>query len=299
MPRWTVAADGSGDYTSIQEAIDSVRVHWEERTVIFIKKGVYRERVTIPDNKPMISLVGESMTETIITYNLDANLRPNGKPIGTFETSVLTVHGDDFTAEHLTVHNTAGVGPGIGQALAVYVSGDRAVFTNVRMLSYQDTLYTSKGRQYFKSCFIAGHVDYIFGGATVLFHECEIHSLRDGYITAASTTAQTEFGFVFLDCKLTNGPEADAVYLGRPWRPHAHVAFINTWMGPHIRTEGWDNWRNPDNEKTARYMETGSHGPGGATDGRATWAKMLEPETAAGWTIERVFAGADGWNPVS
>ncbi|MEI7027924.1 pectinesterase family protein [Paenibacillus sp. y28] len=300
MQQFTVAQDGSGDFTTIQAAIDTVRVHWQVPSVIHIKNGVYREKITIPDNKTLIHLIGESVDGTILTYHQHANMiGVEGQPLGTFRTAVVSALGDDFRMERLTVHNTAGVGEGIGQAVALYLAGDRAVINNVRLLSYQDTLYTCKGRHYFTNCYIEGHVDYIFGEATAVFRQCELHSLRGGYITAACTAERTPVGYVFIDCRLTAASEDLDVYLGRPWRPHAHTVFIHTWMGAHIHPEGWDNWRDPNNEQTVRYGEFGSTGPGGNTGARVSWSRQLTAEEAGHLTPERILAGVDGWNPIN
>lgn len=298
MPKIVVARDGSGDYSTIQEAVDAVRVHMEEPHVICIRKGVYKERVTVPENKPNIRFVGENAAETVLTFDLYAEMkRPDGKKLGTFGTPVLTVAADRFRAEHLTVQNTAGYGPSIGQAVAVSVSGDQVVFANCRLLGNQDTLYTAKGRHYFRDCYIEGHVDFIFGAATAVFDRCEIASLRDGYIVAPSTTEDTRFGYVFLNCRLTGPAKPGTVFLGRPWRPYGHTVFVNTWMGPHIRPEGWDNWRNPANEKTARFAEYASTGPGAQPEKRAGWAKLLDEAEAAELRLSRIFAGTDAWTP--
>ncbi|MDF2962690.1 MAG: pectinesterase [Paenibacillus sp.] len=298
MRQLTVAADGSGDFTGVQAAIDAVRVHWQDDTRIFIKNGVYHEKIVIPDNKTRIWLVGESREGTVLTNGEYAKITgPDGNEIGTFLTPVLTMAGDDCRLENLTVQNTAGYGPEIGQALALYSAGDRLIVRNVRLLGNQDTLYTCKGRQYFHRCYIEGHVDFIFGGATAVFEECEIHSLREGFITAASTESYQPYGYVFLKCRLTGSTAAGSVFLGRPWRPFAHTVFIHTWMGPHIHVEGWDNWREPNNELTARYSEYGSTGPGAGQTGRAGWARLLTPEEAGQMTAKYVLAGADEWNP--
>lgn len=297
MQRITVAADGSGDYASVQEAVDAVRVLPLEPVTIFVKNGVYREKIVVPDNKPDIALVGESAAGTVLSYGDYANMiHADGKPYGTFRTPTLTIAADRVTVENMTVENTAGWGPDIGQALALYVSGDRVAFRGVRLLGNQDTVYTSRGRQYFGECYIEGHVDFIFGSATAVFDRCEIHSLRAGYITAASTPEDEPHGYVFLDCRLTGSAPEATVFLGRPWRPHASTVFINTWMGPHIKPEGWDNWRNPDNERTARYGEFGSSGPGAAGE-RAAWARKLNAAEAAELTVRSVLAGPDGWAP--
>ncbi|MFD0680856.1 MULTISPECIES: pectinesterase family protein [unclassified Paenibacillus] len=298
MRQLTVALDGSGDFNCVQEAIDAVRVHWQSDTRILIKNGVYREKIIIPDNKTRIWLVGESRDGTLLSNNEYARIvGTDGKEIGTFQTPVLTMAGDDCRLENLTVQNTAGYGHEIGQALALYIAGDRVNVHNVSLLGNQDTLYTCKGRNYFRGCYIEGHIDFIFGSATVVFDECEIHSLRDGYITAASTEHYRPYGYVFLKCRLTGAADNGTVFLGRPWRPHAHTAFINTWMGAHIHAEGWDHWDDPNNESTVRYYEYGSTGPGANQFSRVGWSKLLTQEEAEQMTPAHILAGIDGWNP--
>jgi pectinesterase len=298
-----VAQDGSGDFVTIQSAIDAVRVHPLEPVTIHVGRGVYQERVVIPDNKPNIRLIGVGAEETIIRYGLGARmLDSEGVELGTFRTSTMTVQADDFVMENIAVANSAGPGGEAGQALALYVSGDRQTYRGVRLLGWQDTFYTARGRQYFYECYIEGDVDFIFGSGTALFDHCEIHSLRKGYITAASTPAAVTYGLVFLDCRLTGTEEAGerSVYLGRPWRPHAHTVYVRTWMDKHIQPEGWDNWRDPSNERTARYGEYDSMGPGGGSSAvRASWSQALTREVVEWLTIEHVLSGADGWNPVA
>ena len=294
----SVAQDGTGDFLTIQEAIDSVVSDLSQPTILFIKEGVYQEKISIPKNK-RIHLVGNHREQTVITYaDYARQIDTLGQEYGTFRTPTVTVDADDFYAENLTIANSAGYGPGIGQALALTSSGDRAIFYRVRLLGNQDTLYTPGcGRQLYKECYIEGHVDYIFGSAAVAFDNCHIHSLREGYITAASTPEDQKCGYLFWSCKLT-GTEESIVYLGRPWRPHAHVMFVNTWMDESIKPEGWDNWRNKDNEQTARFMEYGSHGPGALIDRRVSWAQArTEVELSSLHYATAMLKGVDGWNP--
>ncbi|OIJ14677.1 pectin esterase [Anaerobacillus alkalilacustris] len=291
-----VALDGSGDFTTVQEAIDQVRVHPLEPVTILIKNGLYKEKIFIPDNKSSITLIGESKENTVISYNNYAEmLDENQNKIGTFKTASIHILGDDITVENLTIENNAGYGPDIGQAVALYVSGDRCVYKNVRLLGNQDTLYTGKGRHYFKDCYIEGHVDFIFGAATAVFDHCEIHSLRSGYITAASTPNDEKYGYVFLDCKLTSVSDAETVYLGRPWRPYAATMFIRTWMGPHIKACGWDNWRDESNEKTARYGEYKSSGPGEKEKSRVHWSRILTDDEVQIITLKNIFNSKNRW----
>src|SRR5262249_15692349 len=173
----------------------------------------------------------------------------------------------------------------------------RIVFRNCRFLGWQDTILLNRGRQYFENCYITGHVDFIFGAATAFFENCHIHILRDGYITAASTPPQQQFGFVFSHCKITGESAPVRTYLGRPWRPFASTVFLLTEMSEVIRPEGWNNWNQPEREKTARYAEFGNTGPGANNSARVKWAKQLTGAEAKIITLERVLAGADNWNP--
>ncbi|WP_175640633.1 pectinesterase family protein [Metabacillus schmidteae] len=298
MRNIVVCKEGNGDFLRIQDAVDSVRVLPLEPVTIFIKAGKYEENVVIPDNKPDISLIGEDVENTIITNHLYAEMTDsNHKKLGTFRTPVVTIQADNIQLENITIENTAGYGEEIGQALALYVSGDRGIYHHVRLLGNQDTLYSSRGRQYFSHCYIEGHVDFIFGSGTVVFQHCEIHSLRDGYITASSAPKESAYGFIFFDCKLTGRANDNTVYLGRPWRPYAQTSFIRTWMGSHIKREGWDNWSDKENEITSRYYEAASTGPGGEMEHRVKWSTLLSERDFADLTIEKIFESSDNWVP--
>ncbi|MEG1585688.1 MAG: pectinesterase family protein [Bacteroidales bacterium] len=271
-----VAPDGSGDFTSIQEAIFSVRDYRPEgRTVIFIKKGVYHEKIVCPEWKTNITLRGEERDATIITHNDHANLNK----MGTFRTYTLKAEGIGFEMENLTVVNDA---PQIGQAVALHVESDRAAFRNCRFLGFQDTVFNGNemSRQYFEHCYIEGTTDFIFGPATVWFEKCEIHSKRNSYITAASTPAYKPYGYIFNNCRLTADQGIDQVYLGRPWRAHSAVIFMNCEMGSHIRPLGWHNWGKSENEKSARYYEYNNSGPGSDRSKRVSWSRELSKKEA-------------------
>ena len=291
-----VAADGSGQFTNVQAAIMSVpagtRAH---PVVIHIKPGIYRELVYVQREKGFFKLVGEDPAATVITCNLQANLTNfDGKPLGTFRTPSALIDADDFTAENITFENSAGA---VGQALAIRVDGDRAVFRNCRFLGWQDTILLNRGRQYFENCTIAGHVDFIFGAATAWFEKCRIQCLGDGYITAASTPVDQPFGFVFSNCKITGDKPEARTYLGRPWRIYASTIFLNTEMSEVVRPEGWNDWKKPETHQTARYAEFNSTGPGGSPKPRVAWSRQLTKAEAAGITAGKVLGGADGWNP--
>lgn len=262
---------------------------------IHLKPGIYKELVYVQREKRFFHLVGEDAGKIVLTYNLNARMSgPDGKEIGTFRTASTVIDADDFTAENLTFENSAGP---VGQALAIRVEGDRVVFRNCRFLGWQDTILENRGRHYYRDCYIAGHVDFIFGGATAFFEKCHIHCLRDGYITAASTPDTQPFGFVFSDCRITGETPEVKTYLGRPWRIHASTVFLNTEMGEVVRPEGWHNWNKAEAEKTARYAEFNSAGPGAHAGARVKWARQLSETEAKSITAQRVLSGSDGWRP--
>jgi len=293
----TVAADGSGQYKTVQEAINAVpqTTRYDNPAIIRIKPGVYKELIYVQHEKRFVHLVGEDPEKTVLTYNLNANMiGADGKIIGTFRTPSTFIDADDFTVENITFENTAGP---VGQALAIRVEGDRDVFRNCRFLGWQDTILINRGRQYFENCYITGHVDFIFGAATAWFENCHIHVLRDGYLTAASTPPQQPYGFVFSHCKITGESASIKTYLGRPWRPFAGTIFLNTEMAEVVRPEGWNNWSQPDREKTSRYAEFASTGPGAKPNERVKWARQLTDAEAKIITVQRVLSGPDNWNP--
>jgi pectinesterase len=295
----TVAPNGDGQFKSIQDAINAAPQTTSSTRpwTIRIKPGIYKEKLYVQREKRFVRLVGEDAAKTILTYNLNANiLGDDGKPIGTFRTPSTVIDADDFTAENLTFENSAGP---VGQALAIRIDGDRATFRKCRFLGWQDTILANRGRHYFEDCYIAGHVDFIFGGATVFFKRCHIHCLRNGYITAASTPTEQPFGFVFADCRITGETPQVKTYLGRPWRPFAGTIFLNTEMSEVVRPVGWHNWDKPDREKTSRYAEFKSTGPGAQKEARVPWSRQLSAAEARSITVRKVLGGIDGWDPTS
>jgi pectinesterase len=296
---YTVAQDGSGNFKTIQEAVNAVRDHSQQQVTIFIKKGVYHEKLVIPSWKSRITLLGEDKDNTIITNNDYSGKPYPGKDAfgrdqySTYTSHTVLVQGNDFRAENLTIQNTAGR---VGQAVALHVEGDRCIIINCRLLGNQDTLYLAKdtSRQYYQDCYIEGTTDFIFGSATAVFRNCTIKSLSNSYITAASTTPRQTYGLVFDHCFLIADTAAKKVFLGRPWRPFARTVFIKTSMGAHIIQEGWDNWRNPENEKTAFYAEYKSTGPGANATQRVKWSKQLTAKQAKQYTLKNIF---NGWIP--
>lgn len=291
----TVAADGSGDYATVQAAINAVPSNNRQRVTIHIKPGTYQEKIVVPLDRPCITFRGDDATRTILTWHFNAKSKDaSGKEVGTSGSCSTLINATDFVAENITFENTAG---NHGQALAVYITGDRSTFRNCRFLGWQDTLRPQKGRSFFDRCQITGHVDFIYGDGTSFFDHCGIHVLSDGYITAASTPAAAPFGFVFRNCIITAEPNVKRTFLGRPWRANACVAFLNCELPKQIPPAGWDNWGNAENEKTARYAEYKNTGPGANTSDRAPWSHQLTDDEAKSYTIERILSGADHWNP--
>lgn len=301
----TVAQDGSGDFTTIQAAINQVRDHAEKRVVIHIKAGTYNEKVVIPAFKRNITLKGEGPSETIIQYD-DYSGKPfrgidvtGDSKFSTYTSYTVFVDANDCSLEDLTIANTAGR---VGQAVALHTAGDRIAIRNCHILGHQDTLYLAAAgtRVYLEDCFINGTTDFIFGAATAYFLRCGIESLSNSYITAASTTAEDAYGFVFESCTLTaKDDEVNKVYLGRPWRPFSKTVFLNTEMGSHITPEGWHPWPGdknfPNKEKTAFYAEYGSRGSGARDlSKRVVWSHQLKKSALKKYTSEKVL---NGWNP--
>lgn len=291
---FVVAKDGSGDFFTVQEAVNAVPDFRKAgRTTILVRRGVYKEKVIIPASKINISLIGESGA---VLTNDDYASRLNcfGEEMSTSGSSTCYIYAPDFYAENLTFENTAGR---VGQAVACFVSGDRAYFKNCRFLGNQDTLYTygKSSRQFYEYCYIEGTVDFIFGWSTALFKDCVIHSLADGYVTAPATDKGKSYGYVFVGCRLTGSDGARKVYLSRPWRPYAQAVFIHCELGKHIAPEGWNNWNKKEAEKTVFYAEYENRGEGAYTKGRASFGKQLKEIKKYG--ADRILAGEDGWNP--
>lgn len=292
---FVVAKDGSGDFFTVQEAINAVPdFRKNKRTTILVRKGEYKERVIIPECKINVSLIGEEGA-VITDDNYASKKNIFGDEMSTSGSSTVYIYAPDFYAEHITFANTAGR---VGQAVACFIDGDRAYFKNCRFLGNQDTLYTygKESRQYYEGCYIEGTVDFIFGWSTAVFKDCEIHSLGDGYVTAPSTDQGKAYGYVFWNCRLTAADEAGKVYLSRPWRPYAQAVYIQCEMGKHIVPEGWNNWGKASNEQTVYYAEYQSTGKGANLSARVKYSHQLADISK--YQPEQVLAGNDGWNPI-
>jgi len=329
-----VAKDGSGDFITIQDAINAIRDYKPEgRQRILVKAGEYEEKVIVPSYKTNISLIGEDQTTTILIWHDHANMRTEsgwgpataeeakkalvavgteqGRKIGTFQSYTLRVDGPGFECENMTICNDAMTynnptwmddrkdNKNVGQAVAVHVEGDRVVFRNCRLLGFQDTLFTGNddSRQIYYNCYIEGTVDFIFGPATCWFDQCEIHAIANGYLTAASTPAEHPYGYVFNKCKVTADPKVTKEYLGRPWRNYAAVIFSECELPACIDPEGWNNWKDPAREKTARFRESKCKGEGAILRNRAPWTRKLTNEEVNFLQIRRVMFRQGGvWN---
>ncbi len=294
VPDAVVAADGSGSFKTVQEAIFQVPQTTTATSpwTILVKPGIYKERVHIQREKRFVRLVGTDPASTVVTYDLFASMKgPDGLEIGTFRTPTVWMDADDFTVENLTFDNSAGP---VGQALALRVDGDRVSFRNCRFTGHQDTILLNRGRQYFRDCEIRGTVDFIFGGATAFFDRCTIRCVGDGYITAASTPQEAAHGFVFADCAIQMDRPGIRSYLGRPWRPYASTVFLRTSMAEGIRPEGWHNWNKPERETTTRYAEVDNTGPGAELSKRVSWLRKPTAGDVADLVPVKVL---QGWLP--
>jgi pectinesterase len=292
----TVAQDGSGQYKTVQAAFDAVPANNKTPFVIFIKNGVYKEKIVLDSTKAFVKLVGEDKFNTTLTYDDHSGKKdPQGRIISTPTSYSFLIQANNFTAYNITFQNDAGFTA--GQAVAVQANGDKAIFVNCRFVGNQDVLFTNNpaSRQYYKNCYIEGTTDFIFGSSTVWFESCHIHSKKNSHVTAASTPQEHPFGYVFYDCVLTGDTSLHNVSLGRPWRPYASVTYIHCYIGSHILPVGWNNWNgNTANEATARYAEYGNWGPGAAPEMRVKWSRQLVDDEMRKYTRQNVLGG---WDP--
>ena len=292
---YVVSLDGKGDFKTVQQAIDAVPDYRKVTTIIYIKNGVYKEKLNLSVSKKLIKLIGETVEGTVLTYDdYSSKLNVFGEEKGTSGSASFYIYGDQFTAENITFQNSSGP---VGQAVALLVAGDRAIFKNCRLLGFQDTLYTYGGgsRQYYLDCYIEGTVDFIFGSATAVFENCEIFCKKgEGYISASSAPDTSKFGHVFLKCKITGDALKNSYYLGRPWRPYGKAAFLECVLGKLIRPEGWNNWDKVSNEQTAYYAEYNNTGSGAEIKNRIKWSYQLTKEESLKYTLTNIFKG---WDP--
>jgi pectate lyase len=294
----TVAADGSGQYRTVQAAVNAVPANNASRATITIKPGTYREIVTVPANKPMITLqgLGSAPSQVLIVNNHSAY--HNG---GTFNSATAFVHGRDFVATNLTISNDFDESsvPSGQQALALHLNADRAVLRNVRLLGDQDTLLINDAaRAYIVGSYIEGTVDFIFGGGTAVFDNCDIFEKRStgAPITAARTAPAKTYGFLIYRSRIRGASAAGTTQLGRPWGPNAQVLYRESTLDAVVKTsQPWtdmsgNSWRN------ARFLEYRNNGAGAGTGANRP---QLPDAQAANYTPQRYLAGGDGWNPLA
>ncbi|MBP5549942.1 MAG: pectin esterase [Bacteroidales bacterium] len=313
--RYDIVADatGHGDYMTVQEAINACPDYSHGHiTSVHINAGVYKEKVIIPHSKFRLHITGARDGQTVITYDKYAKkLWPGlGYEMGTSGSASVYIHASYITFEDITFENTSGEGKEIGQAVAVFTDGDFLFFNRCRFIGNQDTLYTygrygkdgGVKRNYYLNCYIEGTTDFIFGPSIAYFENCELHSKKNSYVTAASTFEGQPYGYVFKNCKLTAAPGVTKCYLGRPWGAYAKTVFIDCELGEHILPAGWHDWEKPgkpDTKANSYYAEYGSKGPG-ARGPRVKWSKQLTAEQAAEYSFEKVmYQKQDGivWNP--
>lgn len=299
-----VAKDGSGNYTTVQAAVDKVPANSPARTTIYIKDGTYKEKINISSSKANISLIGQSKTGTILTYDdYAAKKTSSGGTIGTTGSASVTITGDGFQAENITFENSYNEAAyGSSQAVALLAKADKMIFKNCAFKGNQDTLYANGNsrRQYYLNCYIEGDVDFIFGSADAVFNQCEVFSLtRSGGCITAPSTQSNQKGYLFYKCRLTSSCTPRSTYLGRPWIPSSgtgiapKVLFRECELGAHIADAGWTvmSGNDPANYEMWEYKNTGA--------GVNTSRKQLPSSKAADYTMEKFLAGSDGWNPIS
>jgi pectin methylesterase-like acyl-CoA thioesterase len=286
----TVAADGSGQYATVQAAVNAVAANNASRVIINIKAGTYREIVSIPSNKPYITLngTGSGPSNVVIVNN-----RSNAGGYGTFGSATVTVAAKEFIASNLTFANDYGTG---SQAVAINMNGDKGIYRNVRFLGNQDTLLANTQRQYIVNSYVEGTVDFIFGDAVAVFNATSIYEKRStgGPLTAARTPAGNTYGFLIYKCTIT-GATNNTTQLGRPWGPTAQVLFRESSLSATIATQQpWIDmsgnvWQN------ARFSEYKNTGSGASTNSNRP---QMSDSTAANYTPQKYLAGSDGWNPI-
>lgn len=283
---YVVSKDGSGDFESIQRAVDHCRSFPDERITLFIKKGTYNEKVKIRQWNTNIKIIGEDRDAAIITFDDYFDKADRGRN-STFFTSTFSVEANDIILENLTIRNTAGE---VGQAVALSITSDRVAVVTCSLIGNQDTLYLgNEGKIYIKDSYVEGTTDYIFGSATAYFENCIIHSKKNSYITAPSTLQGSRFGFVFNNCRLTAAEEVSKIYLGRPWRSFAKSVFLNSELAAATAPEGWHNWNKKEAEQNAFFAEFRNSGKGAKRDLRVKWAHQLSRKEAKKYTKQHIL----------
>ncbi len=305
-----VDCSGHGDFFSVNEAVKAAA----SGDTVFVKNGIYRERVEVLKNG--ISIIGEDKDNTVIEYGLYADMDYEGERLGTFRSYTFLVNADNFICRNITAANTAGFGDEVGQAIAVYAEGDNITFEDCRFLGHQDTLFTGPlphaeiikggfkgptefaerktGHHVYRRCYIEGEVDFIFGSAAAYFEECELFSIDcgkeiNGYVTAASTYKSEPYGYIFNRCRFTGNCPPDTVYLGRPWRNFAQTILIECEIGAHIKAELFHDWDKSDAHKTVFYGVYNCFGENFCADKAASFVRNLSCEEAEKILLTKAF----------
>jgi len=292
-----VAADGTGNYRTVQAALDAVPKGNRTLFTIFIRRGTYREKLTLNKKQDFVKLLGEGTDPAAVVLTFDdykGRLLPGGDTLTTSNSATLRVFAADFAAENITIQNTASAK---AQAVAAWVYGDRAQFKNCRFLGSRDTLYPYGygSRQLYQGCYIEGGTDTILGSATALFEDCTLFAKAGGTCLLAPSTPDTvRYGFVFQRCRLTGDAPAGAYFLARPWKPFAKVVLLNCTLDALVNPRAWDHWGKESNKQDTFFAEFKSLGPGAQPKLRAPWGRQLTPDQAAFYTRAAVL---HGWQP--
>lgn len=300
-----VAKDGSGDFTSVQAAIDAAPTAQTTPYKIYVKAGKYIGQLSIPSTKPFIEIIGESPANTILSYG-----------DGLAGTTTFTINANDCMLVGLTLENSQGYLSDGPQSLAIKTVGDRAVFYNCRFISGQDTVYHPGNgkRVYYKNCYIDGNTDFIYGSAIAVFDYCVIYG-RDrvdgssgGVITASNTPQSQAYGQIFRDCIIPANNGVTIYSLARPWQNDAgtleanragnKTIFLNTKMSNTVAPTGWSVWDAGTNTSLITYAEYKSVGFDGSPidlSKRVSWSKQLSDAEAAPYYVNSNFFGS--WDP--
>ncbi|KAL6627763.1 hypothetical protein ACP70R_031489 [Stipagrostis hirtigluma subsp. patula] len=286
-----VNQNGSRNFKSIKDAVDSIPYGNNQWIRVHLAAGVYKEKVTIPMYKSFILLEGEGRDQTSIEWSDHA-----GGDSGTASSPTFAVYATDFMARHITFKNTYNGAATMAPAVAALVAGDRSSFYGCGFVSVQDTLCDLEGRHYYEGCYIEGSVDFIFGQGQSIFQGCEISTattpVSPGFITAQGRSSEADTsGFVFKDCTVGGVTPA---YLGRAWRAYARVIFYRTAMSGVVVSQGWDAWNYKGKEGTLMMAEAECTGPGSNRTGRVSWSKELRGDELAKF-VNVSYVSADGW----
>ena len=291
----TVDPSGQGDFVTVQSAIDSIPEQSDCLVIIEIKKvfTVKNQHSFIETSHPYDRCRTE---ETILTYSDNAHtLDEDGQPLGTFRSGSFYICADDFSAEQLTIRNDSG--PGTGQAVALYRCRPGVLSVCKTRRGSRYALCVRRTSLLCRMLYRGRCRFYIWAGNGRIRPVHHHRKRSGGYLTAANTPEEAEFGYVFIDCKISGAPGVENVYLGRPWRAYANVVFIRSEMDGSVHPQGWHNWNQPDREETSRYAEFGAAAPERSFLAGCMVQALTEAE-AKRFTIEQVLSGQDRWFPL-